>query len=101
VLTACLQWPISGLSVSYGDVSKLVVMAIKWTYVDSAGMPPLFSNETFGFSIRGTTAIVVDNPHDPPRRWSYRLKVCMCVLCECVWVSSFDRPSRLPVCWHL
>jgi hypothetical protein len=34
--------------------------------------PRLFD---FNFEIRGSVLVVVDNPHDPPRQWTYRVQV--------------------------
>ena len=75
-------WPISGLGVSYppekeGDeaVSKVVVLAVRWAYIKSmAATVDLFNDDAFNFKILGTTAIVVDNPHEDPASWQYRQK---------------------------
>ena len=69
-------WPISGISASYGRQARVVVLAVRWAYTSPPGSAgfDLFSDDAFNFKILGTTAIVVDNPHDEPRRWRYRQK---------------------------
>ncbi len=87
-------WPISGMGVSYledrvgngtagaaastdgeqkEEVSKVVVLAVRWAYVKSmSASVDLFDDNVFNFRILGTTVLVVDNPHDDPTLWRYR-----------------------------
>ena len=78
-------WPISGMGVSYmeggkegvgeEEVSKVVVLAVRWAYVKSLRVSvDLFDDNVFNFEILGTTAIVVDDPHADPSMWEYRQK---------------------------
>lgn len=94
-------WPVSGLGVSLPNGSaSLIISAIHWGYTvpdpddreqappfnpgprvsgDNAAPPPpsddLLTNDTFHFTVLGTTLIVVHNPHDEPQQWEYSTRV--------------------------
>jgi hypothetical protein len=93
-----MLWPVTGFSVEYEGTAKVVLFAqrVKKTHgTTPLHSPPLLPTaasdvmcypfcvcldvmellvaEGMNFEVQGTSIIVVDNPHSPPSRWTYRV----------------------------
>lgn len=71
-------WPLAGVGVRVqGHRPQLVLLAVKWAYIDRIAelndLPPQLFD--FNFRVRGSVLIVVDNADEPPEAWTYRVKV--------------------------
>jgi len=65
-------WPVSGVSVEYGGMDKIVLFAqrVRKTHnlTDFLGVV-----DGMNFEVEGTSVIVVENPAAAPSRWKYRV----------------------------